>query len=110
MVEDDMWFGHEAGGTASTPGFWWGCCIIATSINIYSIRFSPVSTILQFRNRSVLSQLLAVSACWSTRWSARSLGFGGDLEERLQQIANGSEPISHYEAWQIGPDHLCDLY
>ena len=85
--------------------FWRGCCIIATSINIYSARFSPVSTILQFRNlgRSFLGRDTA-------RWSARSLGFGGDLEERLQQIANGSEPISHYEAWQIGPDHLCDLY
>ena len=30
----------------------------------------------------------------------KSPGFGGNLEARLQQIAEWSEPIGHHEAWQ----------
>ncbi len=89
-------------------------CSIATCI--YAVW--PVWTILKFRNCSVLSQPLAVCTkdsnirvvvhvyrptdrvgtfCITPK---KSLGFGGNLEARLQQIAEWSEPIGHHEAWQ----------
>lgn len=68
---------------------------------------SGLALFQRFSNSEILAGSFSTLGRDTARWSACwFLGFGGDLEERLQQIANGSEPISHYEAWQIGPDDV----